>query len=90
MFAHYNSKKRWWQFTLEEQLNCVYNGLAKVTVSRSQLDQAPDNISYLLPLDKLAVVVNGEKSTTDVAKEMRVCLGEEEVRKFYTNGEERK
>ena len=38
----------------------------------------------LLPREKAAVFVGGNKLTTDVAAEVRLCLGEGEARAFYT------
>ena len=50
------------------------------------MDETPRSNIYLLPLEKAAVIVKGEKSTTDIAKEVRFCLGEDEARTFYTDG----
>jgi hypothetical protein len=82
--SHQDRHKLWWQLTLEEQLNCVCDGLAKAAVSRSMEDPLPRNINQLLPLEKAAVFVNGNKLTTDVSKEARFCLGESDARQFYT------
>ena len=38
--------------------------------------RSPRSNTYLLPLEKAAVIVKGEKYTTDIAKEVRFCLGE--------------
>ena len=84
--AHQDKKKTWWQLSLEEQLNCVCDGLAKAAVYRSLMDKTPHTNTYLLPLEKAAVIVKGEKSTTDIAKEVRFYLGEDEACRFYTDG----
>ena len=83
--AHQDKTKTWWQLTLKEQLICVCNGLAKAAVYRSLMDETPCSNSYLLPLEKAAVIVKGEKSTTDIAKEVKFCLGENEARRVYTD-----
>ena len=83
--AHQDKKKTWCQLTLEEQFNCVCDGLAKAAVARSMMDALPRKCSYLLPLEKAAIYVDGKKSTSDIAKEVRFCLGEEEARQFYTS-----
>ena len=48
--------------------------------------RSPRSNTYLLPLEKAAVIVKGEKYTTDIAKEVRFYLGEDEARRFYTDG----
>src|SRR6056300_803772 len=82
--AHQDRHKLWWQLTLEEQLNCVCDSLAKAAVSRSMETPLPRDIKQLLPLEKAAVFVNGIKLNNDVSKEVRFCLGESDARKFYT------
>ena len=47
--AHQDKKKTWWQLSLEEQLNCVCDGLAKAAVYRSLMDETPRSNTYLLP-----------------------------------------
>ena len=82
--SHQDRKKLWWQLTLEEQLNCVCDYLAKSAVSRSMMNSLPARGQQLLPMETAAVFVDGVKLTTDVAKEVRFCLGEQEARAFYT------
>ena len=88
--AHQDRKKTWWQLTLQEQFNCVCDGLAKAAVARSMMETVPRKCSYLLPLEKAAIYVDGKKSTSDIAKEVRFCLGEAEARQFYTSARKRK
>ena len=83
--AHQDRIKLWRHLTLEEQINVKCDELAKSAVHRSMIQVAPENRGkQLLPLEKAAVFVNNIKLTTDVAKEVRFCLGEVEARKFYT------
>ena len=84
VYGHQDRKKLWWNLTLEAQLNCVCDGLAKETVSHSLLLALPRQEKYLLPMEHAAVFVREEKSTTDVSKEVCYCLGEVEARQFYT------
>ena len=65
-------------------MNCVCDGLGKVVSSLRLIDETPHNISYLLPLEKEAVIVNVEKSTTEITKEVVFFLGEEDAHQFYT------
>ena len=71
--------------TLEEQLNVICNKLAKAAVLRYLSDTTQEGRGIqLLPLEKVAIVVNGEKLTTDVGQEVRYALGHKKARKFYT------
>ncbi len=83
--AHQDNIKPWSMLTLEEQLNIICNELTKGAVLRylSNTTQEGRGIQ-LLPLEKVAIVVNGEKLTTDVGQEVRYALGHKEARKFYT------
>ena len=86
MDAHQDRIKLWRQLTLEEQINVKCDELAKSAVHRSMIGDAPEKRGdQLLLLEKVAVFVNNVKLTTDVAKEVRFCLGEVEARKFYTD-----
>jgi hypothetical protein len=71
--------------TLEEQLNVICDELAKEAVLRYLSDAKPEGRGVqLLPLEKVAIVVNGEKLTNNVGREVRYALGHKEARKFYT------
>ena len=82
--SHQDKKRFWWQLSLEEQLNCVCDGLAKAAVYRSMAGRAARKGVQLLPREKAAIVVNGTKLTTDSGEEVRYCLGEREAKSFYT------
>ena len=82
--SHQDRHKLWWQLSLVEQLNCVYDGLAKAAVRRSLMGATPRKDRYLLPLEHAAVYVGNDKSTTDVSAEVRYYLGVAETRVFYT------
>ncbi len=70
--------------TLEEQLNCVCDGLAKAAVNRSMTGKMGCKIIHLLPHEKAAIIVNGSKLTTEADKEVCYCLGERDAWDFYT------
>jgi hypothetical protein len=83
--AHQDDIKPWSMLTLEEQLNVICNELAKGAVLRYLSDTTQKRRGIqLLPLEKVAIVMNGEKLTTDVGQEVRYALGHEEAKKFYT------
>ncbi len=73
--AHQDRKKLWWQLTLEEQLNCVCDSLAKVTIIRGMTRRMGRMTIHLLPCEKAAIIVNRYKLTTEMAKEVCYCLG---------------
>ena len=83
--GHQDRHLLWHQLTLEAQLNVKCDGLAKGAVQR-WLEGGCDvpRGLQLLPREKAAVFIDGVKLTTDVAKEVRYCLGEVEARRFYT------
>jgi hypothetical protein len=83
--AHQDDLKPWSMLTLEEQLNVICNKLAKGAVLRhlSDITQEERGIQ-LMPLEKVAVVVKGEKLTTDAGQEVRYTLGHKMARKFFT------
>ncbi len=82
--SHMDRYKLWRYLTLEQQLNVDCDRQAKAAVHRSFLGAPTSRGEQLLPLEKAAVFVGGNKLTTDVAAEVRFCLGEGEARAFYT------
>ena len=54
---------------MEEQLNCVCDGLAKRSVHRSMARPVGAEERYLLPGEKAAVFVEGEKLTKQAVKD---------------------
>jgi hypothetical protein len=83
--AHQDKIKPWSMLTLAEQLNVICDELAKGAVLRYLSDVTQEGReSQLLPLEKAAIVINGEKSTTNVGRDVRYALGYKEARRFYT------
>ncbi len=83
--AHQDNLKPWSMLTLVEQLNVICDKLAKGAVLRHLSNTTQEKRGMqLLPLEKVAIVVNGEKLTTNVGQEVRYALGHEEANKFYT------
>ena len=77
--------KLWNQLTLEEQLNCWCDGLAKSTATHLiEGFRIPTRGKPLLLLKKAVLFINDEKCTTDVTKEVRFCLREVEACEFFT------
>ncbi len=82
--SHQDRYKTWEQLTLEQQLNCVCDALAKSAVSRSLRQNRPSTYLHLLPRERAAVFVAGIKQTADVAHDVRYELGKVEAERFYT------
>ena len=80
IYGHQDRKKLWWNLPLEAQLNCV----CKVGGVMQPADSSPLAGTVSLPLEHAAIFIREEKSTSDVSKEVRYCLGKEDARKFYT------
>ena len=73
--SHQDKHKLWWHLTLEEQLNCVCDGLAKKAVHRSMTRLPGPEERYLLPEERAAVFVDGKKLTSEAGHEVRHYLG---------------
>jgi hypothetical protein len=70
--AHQEAIKPWSMLTLEEQLNVICDKLAKEAVLRYLSNATPEGRGVqLLPLEKVTILVNGEKLTTNVGQEVR-------------------
>ena len=84
--AHQDKFKPWRELTLSEQLNVLCNGLANRAVKGYLERGSPaQTATKLLPLERAAVFIDGEKATTDVGLNARYLLGAEEARRFYTS-----
>ena len=82
--SHQDRYKLWHQLTIEQQLNCYCDTLAKDSVARNLLiTTAP--LQQRLPRESVAVFVGGLKQTTDVAKDVRFALAWIEAERFYTS-----
>ena len=82
--SHQDNYKLWHQPPIEQQLNCMCDTLAKKAVADS-LHQPPRAAGdQLLPQEKVAVIIDGVKQTSDVAKAARYYLGYQEAERLYT------
>ena len=77
--------KLWRKLTLEQQLNCICNNLAKSAVHCS-ICVGFRVKRYLLPLEDIAIVINGEKMTSNFDEEIRFDLSRRHARQFLTTG----
>ena len=85
--SHMDDTLSWEQLTLEQQLNCDCDALAKASVSRA-LDKArdePPRQTGLLPKESVALFVDNHKITSDPTNSLRYLLSKKEARLFLTS-----
>jgi hypothetical protein len=81
--AHMDDKLRWEQLSLEQQLNCHCDTLAKSAVSRSlEHEHHHTSIGQLLPKESVGLYIHNRKITSDPANELRYLLGKTEAKRF--------
>ncbi len=84
--AHQDKLKPWRELTQSEQLNVLCDGLANRAVKGYLERDSPTHRSTsLLPLEKAAVFIDNEKTTTDMGPNAWYLLGADEARRFYTS-----
>jgi len=84
--AHQDKLKPWRELILSEQLNVLCDSLANRAVKGYlERDSPTHRYTSLLPLEKAAVFIDNEKTTTDVGPNARYLLGAEEARRLYTS-----
>ena len=72
----------WHQMTLQQQLNCICNGLAKSAVARAIRLGMRRESKQLLSREDVAVYINGQKATSDFAEQVRYGLSKEHAKHF--------
>ena len=82
--SHQDRYKLWNQLPIEQQLNCMCDTLAKKAVADSLFQPPREAKTQLLPKEKVAVIIDGVKQTSDVARAARFHLGRNEAEKIYT------
>ena len=82
--SHMDDKLSWEQLSLEQQLNCQCDTLAKDSVSRYILNQT-SNVTRnqrLLPKEAAGIFVQGTKLTSDPTTALRYLLGKHAAKQF--------
>ncbi len=80
--SHQDHYKLWHHLSLEQQLNCFYNSLAKEAVQKGA--SACRGASGKLPQESAAAFIQGHKQTLDVSTAVWFALGLKDVECFYT------
>ena len=84
--SHMDDTLSWEQLTLEQQLNCDCDALAKASVTRA-LEKALDTgleHAGLLPKEAVGLFVQQHKITSDPTNSLRYLLSKGEARRFLT------
>ena len=83
--GHRDKHVSWRSLTLLEQFNVQCDTLAGQAVTYGAANTNPRHVSnLLLPREKAAVVIDGQKLTSDISGEVRHLLGKEAARRFFT------
>ena len=84
--SHQDDNTRWEHLPLDQKLNVMCDTLAKQAVGRGlSIEAVRRRVSPLsLPWEHAAIMVGGEKLTSDVSEPIRFYLGHLEARRFYT------
>ena len=68
--AHQDDSKKRSTLSIEAQLNCRCDDLAKTAIYEAMMDVPGPAQGYVLPLEDACVFINDVKQTTDVAKDL--------------------
>ena len=85
--AHMDDKLSWEQLSLEQQLNCNCDALAKDSITRTleSFHGERSRYSQLLPMEAVGLFVNNQKITSDPTNELRYLLSKSDAKTFLTN-----
>ena len=83
MKSHVNDLKQWKELTIEEQLNTICDEVAKAAVQEGIEDRRLTS-SRLLPYESAAIVINEEKITDGMAKELQYQIALADAKQLYT------
>ena len=81
--SHVDDLKQWKELTIEEQLNTICDELAKAAVREGTEDRRLTS-SRLLPYESAAIVINGEKLTDGMSKELQYQVALADAKHLYT------
>ena len=83
--AHQDDIHAFDDLPLVQQFNVICDTLAKQAVQAAITNPSPrEALHQLLPCEQAALIVNGQKQTTDVSTDLRFYLGIREAWKFFT------
>ena len=84
--SHMNDTLSWEQLTLEQQLNCDCDTLAKASVTKALETALDTGLEHagLLPKEAVGLFVQQHKITSDPTNSLRYLLSKGEARRFLT------
>lgn len=82
--AHQDRHLSWDQLSFIQQLNVHCDDLAGQAVQASFGAPPRSGLDQLIPRETAAVIIDGNKQTSDVAKAARFALGRSAARRFFT------
>ena len=82
--SHMDDKLTWEQLSLEQQLNCHCDSLAKASILQHLSDRrsGAHPPQRLLPKEAAGIFIHGQKITTDPTSELRYLLGKSAAKTF--------
>jgi hypothetical protein len=84
VLAHQDDIMSWDCLSIQAQLNCICDSLAKAAVRRGHF-ATPRTGRQNLPFEKVAVYVGGTKQTSDVSSDLRYHMGRIQAREWYNS-----
>jgi hypothetical protein len=74
----------WSQLSLMQQLNCIYDRLAKKAISTAIISGYHDRPTQILPREDVALVTWGNKVTGNISTPLRFHASKELARNFLS------
>ena len=84
VYGHMNNYLLWHQMTTVQQMNCVCDTLVKRSITlaiKAGYHNRPTRL-LLLPREDVALIINGNKITNDIAQPIRFHVSKTSARKF--------
>jgi hypothetical protein len=85
VYRHMDRYLLWHQSSPPQQLNFVWDTLAKHAVTLAMTEGSLNRPTQLLPKEDVAVVIWGNKITDDISHTIRFQASKEEARKYWGN-----
>jgi hypothetical protein len=85
IYGHMDGMLRWEQLTLPQQLNCVWDTLAKCSVATAINHGYHDQPTQLLPKEDMALIIWGIKITGNISLHLCFQASKEVARRYLTS-----
>ena len=81
--AHQDEVLAWDELSVEAQLNCIVDGLAKKAIEKYLQQSEGYETTSRLPFESVAIYVGGSKIFGDICPEVRFSAGIVRAREFF-------